>query len=145
MRSKLIKGIAEGLGLPWVHNVSNILPYLHLCCAESNGAVILCMYGKHTPELDTTLQEQACYFFRSSDYSKTRCQLSGWGRFYTPCYCWTWQWDKQLHVTKVIYFNCKSITDIHTYTYKHNLKPRPHQCLPQPQHYMPHAKVNEGS
>ena len=61
LRSKLTKEIAECLGLPGVHSISNILPYLHLCCAESNGAVILCMYGKHTPELDTTvccLQEQ---------------------------------------------------------------------------------------
>ena len=30
----------------------------------SNGAVILCMYGEHTPELDTNvycLHEQVCY------------------------------------------------------------------------------------
>ena len=50
-----------------------------------------------------------------------------------------WQWGKQTTCNiKVIHFNCKSIhTSIHTY--KHNLKP--YQFLPQPQHYMPHAKV----
>ena len=86
--SSLCFGVWGPKGYLWVFSpaMSNVLLQLHLDCVKSGDASILCMYCIHAQDAVTSMlpTRTSSSYRRTSDYSKDRCQQSGWNRFYIP-------------------------------------------------------------